>query len=366
MTDIALHRILRLLFVSCLAAGSTAVAQKMHAPIPDDIPFGGDLDPRSEEPVFAVASKQGGRILISRDDGKTWQQTFLATDSLEDGGWHGTFAVYGMACTNGVIGVFSGWGTPGVYLGSDDGVNWRHLNREPVKLGSVWGATGGQGVFLTSADQWRGMTSAGGDFSEWTAHSVKDLLDGGKTHHMICGYGDYEGGRFLVIGDNRHVFFSDDQCQSWKHSRIPEEAGSGQDVIAYGNGVFLCGFKEKLARSADGGETWTIHDAGLKGWGKSWRGLSFVNGEFWLTAQKGSHGRKSRDGVTWEDLPENTPGGRFVESDSGTIINVERKRYDIKRSQDGVTWGTVFTAPEEDVSWDTAFAAWGRVNRATE
>lgn len=338
------------------------LAQKNHASIRQDIPSGRTLNPRGEEPVFAVCSKQGMRILVSRDDGQTWQQTFLGTDSLEDGGWHGTFAVYGMAATKGVIGVFSGWGTPGVYIGSDDAVHWTHLNSGPAKLGSVWGAAGGNGTMLTSADQWRGMTSSTKAFSDWHAHSVKSLLDGGQTHHMICGFGDYHGGRFIVVGDNQHVFYSADNCQTWEHSRIPDAVGNGQEVITYGNGVFLCSFKQHVARSADGGETWTLHDPGLKGWGKSWRGLSFVRGEFWLTAQKGSHARKSKDGITWEDLPKSTPGGRFVESETGTIINVERRRYDIKRSEDGVKWETVLTAPAEDVSWDTAFAVYAKVN----
>ena len=358
----------RLLILS-FVLGSFAWAQKKHAEVRADIPFGGDFEPKMEEPVFAVASKQGARVLVSRDDGKTWEQTFLGTPSLEDGGWHGTFAVYGMAYTGGVIGVFSGWGAPGVYIGSDDAVNWRHLNAAPIeRLGSVWGATAGQGKFLTSADMWRGMTSSGDGFATWNAHKVREFLgQGGKTHHMICGYGDYEGGRFIVVGDNQHVFYSKDGCQTWKHSRIPKEAGGGQEVVVYGNGVFLCSFKETVARSENGGETWTLHDPGLKGRGKSWRGLSFVNGEFWLTAQKGSHGRKSKDGITWEDLPKGTPGGRFAASDGGTIINVERKRYDIKRSKDGgKTWESVFTAPAEDVSWDTAFAVWGKVNAATK
>lgn len=350
--------------ITLLACLTPVLAQEKHAPVREDIAYGRQLNPRMEEPIFAVCSKQGMRILVSRDDGKTWKQTFLGTDSLEDGGWHGTFAVYGMAATRGVIGVFSGWGTPGVYIGSDDGVHWTHLNEQPAKLGSVWGAAGGNGVLLTSADQWRGVTSSGKTFSEWQAHKVMPLLDGGKTHHMISGFGDYKDGRFIVVGDNQHVFYSDDNCRSWKHSRIPAEAGTGQEVVAYGNGVFLVSYKDHVARSADGGATWTLHEHGLAGRGKSWRGLSFVRGEFWLTAQKGSHARKSKDGVTWDDLPESTPGGRFVESERGTIINVERRRYDIKRSTDGVTWETVFTAPKEDVSWDTAFAVFAKVNAA--
>jgi hypothetical protein len=355
------YPLLLIVFLS-LCGGMPAQAQKEHATIRDDIPYGGRLKPRMEEPVFAVCSKQGMRILVSRDDGRTWKQTFLGTDSLEDGGWHGTFAVYGMASTKGVIGAFSGWGTPGVYIGSDDGEHWSHLNQEPAKLGSVWGAAGGNGVLLTSADQWRGVTSSSDTFTSWTAHSVKSLLDGGGTHHMISGFGDYQGGRFLVAGDNQHVFYSDDNCQTWQHSRVPEAAGAGQEVVAFGNGIFLISYKDHVARSEDGGKTWTLHETGLKGWGKSWRGLSFVRGEFWLTAQKGSHGRKSKDGITWEDLPKSTPGGRFVEAESGTLINVERRRYDIKRSEDGVKWETVFTAPKEDVSWDTSFAVFEKVN----
>lgn len=355
-------RLFPLLLAAVVGFPASARAQKKHAEIRADIPYGQSLNPRMEEPVFAVCSKQGMRILVSRDDGKTWKQTFLGTDSLEDGGWHGTFAVYGMASTQGVIGVFSGWGTPGVYIGSDDGEHWAHFNQAPAKLGSVWGAAGGNGILLTSADQWRGVTSSSDTFFDWDTHSVKALLDGGKTHHMISGFGNYEGGRFVVVGDNQHVFYSDDVCRTWKHSRIPGEAGARQEVIVYGNGVFLVSYQDHVARSADGGATWTVHETGLEGRGKSWRGLSFVRGEFWLTAQQGSHARKSKDGITWVDLPKGTPGGRFVEGESGTIINVERRRYDIKRSEDGVDWETVFTAPKEDVSWDTAFAVYEKVN----
>ena len=358
------HILLLLLVPTAMTSlPSRGMAQKKHVAVRGNIERGRAFQPRMEEPIFAVCSKQGMRILVSRDDGKTWGQTFLGTDSLEDGGWHGTFAVYGMASTRGMIGVFSGWGTPGVYIGSDDGVNWSHLNREPSKLGSVWGATGGNGVMLTSADQWRGMTSATEKtFADWETHSVKTLLDGGKTHHMICGFGDFQGGRFVVVGDNHHVFYSADNCWTWQHSHIPEEAGPGQDSVAFGNGVFLVSYKDHVARSADGGRTWTLHETGLKGRGKSWRGLSFVRNEFWLTAKNGSHARKSTDGITWQDLPPSTPGGRFIEGDSGTMINVERNRYDIKRSENGTTWETVFTAPNEDVTWDTVFAIFERVN----
>lgn len=349
-------------FLLSVVTGSMSVnaQQKKFAAVRTDIPLGGALTPKQETPVFAVCSKQGMRILVSRDDGLSWKQTFLATESREDGGWHGNYAVYGMAYTDGVIGVFSGWGAPGVYIGSDDGANWSHLNRAPEKLGSVWDATAGNGIMLTSADQWRGVTVSHDSHSKWKKQSLAGLLDGGKTHHIICGFGDFQGGRFIAIGDNRHVFVSADGCTSWKHGRIPEGVGDrGQQALAYGNGVFVCSFKDNVARSVDGGATWTLHDHGLDG-SVSWRGLSFVNGEFWLTGRKGG-GRRSNDGVAWQDLPPQTPAGRFVQSPNGTIINVARGRYDIQRSTDAKNWHSVFEAAQEDVTWDTAFAVYGKV-----
>ena len=347
----------------------TVAQNPKFATVRTDIPMGGKLSPKEEEPVFAICSKQGMRVLVSRDDGKNWKQTFLATGSREDGGWHGNYAVYGMNYTEGVIGVFSGWGTPGIYIGSDNGVTWSHLNKKTAKLGSVWGAAGGKGIMLTGADQWRGISSSSDTHTNWRKHSLKDLLDGGKTHHIICGFGDFEDGRFLAIGDNRHVFYSEDLCKSWKHSRIPEGVGDrGQEVIAFGNNIFVCSFKDKAARSLDGGATWTLHDHGGKR--ASWRGLSFVNGEFWLTNWNGG-GRRSKDGANWVDLPPQTPAGRFVQSPKGTIINVARGRYDVKRSGDGKNWETVFKAPalaanQKDVTWDTAFAIYGKVNKVAE
>jgi len=354
----------RFLPLFILACSTSLPADDKRVPIPDDIPFVTELDPKMEEPVFAVSSKQGMRILVSRDDGKTWEETFLGTPEREDGGWHGNFAVYGMGYTGGVIGVFSGWGAPGFYLGSDDGKNWGQLRKDAeVELASVWDAAAGNAVFLTSADQWRGMSKSE-DFVEWEKIGLRELLGkNGKTHHIIAGYGEFGDGTFIAVGDNLHVFYSNDSAANWNHTMIPEEAGKGQGAVVFGDETFLVSFPKHVARSTDGGKTWELHEHGLEE-RPSWRGLSFVNGEFWLTGRGGKGGRRSKDGITWEDLPDGTPGGRFTQAESGTIINVERGRNDIRRSEDGKQWETVFTAPdEEDVTWDFAFVVAGKVNR---
>ena len=127
------------------------------------------------------------------------------------------------------------------------------MNAKPGKLGSVWAAAAGNGVFLTSADQWRGVSTSTGDHRFWKAHQLKELLNGGKTHHIVCGFGDYKGGRFVAVGDNHHVFFSDSRSETWKSARIPKSAGQRQEAVIFGNGVFLVSYRDRVARSSDGG-----------------------------------------------------------------------------------------------------------------
>lgn len=321
-------------FALCFALSYTAICGPKTVNPRDDLPLGGNLKPKMEEPVFAVASKQGMRIYVSRDDGKTWKESFLASDEKGDGGWHGAWAVYGMTYTEGVIGVFSGWGAPGNYIGSDDGVNWVRLNKEKKSLMSVCGAAAGQGIMLTGADQWRGISSSSKNGAVWTKHSLTKLLDGGKTHHIVCGYGDYKGGAFVAIGDNSHVFYSHDLCQNWKHSKLPKLFKRTTLPVVYGNDVFVSAMSpQEVVRSADGGVTWTVHQTGLKKRLCS-NGMSFINGEFWLTSKSKELGKRSKDGIHWEDLPASHPKGHFIQSESGTIINIKRNRNTILRSTD--------------------------------
>lgn len=356
-----IRTLLPLFFLPVLA--SPALAQKKKfAQVPESIPYDIELEPKMEEPVFVVASKQGMRVLVSRDDGKSWTQTFLGSEEREDGGWHGSFATYGMACTGGVIGVFAGWGQPGLFVGSDDGVEWGRMYEKGQKMPSVWRAAGGQGVMITTAAPHQSM--AIWRDGEWEMKSIRDLLKG-KSHHLIVGYGDYEAGAFVVVGDGQHVFYSHDLGKTWSYSNIPSEAGEGQNTVTFGNGVFLVDYSTHVARSDDGGKTWELHPHGIKG-RIGWHTLSFVNGEFWLSPCGKGRVRRSKDGIEWSDLPASVPTGSFVQAESRTIINVERDRRTILRSEDGTKWETVFEAPGDDpkdVTWSLTYAVAGKVNR---
>tara|TARA_R110002072_G_scaffold145460_1_gene291929 strand:+ start:71018 stop:71263 length:246 start_codon:yes stop_codon:yes gene_type:complete len=67
-------------------------------------------------------------------------------------------------------------------------------------------------------------------------------------------------------------------------------------------------------------------------------------------------------GINRKYLPKVTLGGRFIEAESGTIINVEQRCYDIKWSDNGVHWRAVFTVPKDDVGRDTAVVVYEKVN----
>ncbi len=68
-----------LVAIVCATFPSAIAQSSKLASIRTDIPSGGHLDPRQEEGVFAACSRQGMRVLVSRDDGTTWNQTLLAT-----------------------------------------------------------------------------------------------------------------------------------------------------------------------------------------------------------------------------------------------------------------------------------------------
>jgi photosystem II stability/assembly factor-like uncharacterized protein len=121
-----------------------------------------------------------------------------------------------------------------------------------------------------------------------------------------------------------------EQCQGY--SGI---ASNGQLVLivdASGQNVF---------RSLDAGNTWE----GPLPTGVSLVTLSVVKGEFWLA---GANSRASADGKVWRDLPAAVPSGKIAASDRGTLISIDRQRFNILRSANGgQTWSQVHSFQPE-------------------
>ncbi|MEK6234207.1 MAG: glycoside hydrolase [Planctomycetales bacterium] len=321
----------------------------------EKIPLGGDFRPAPKAPVF-VAVGHGARILLSRDDGKTWKQVFWG----HPGSDHGTWATNSVAYTNGVFAVPVGWTFPTTYLASEDGVNWRHLSNGKTKLPAkgegkavmptTMAMAGGNGVFVGSGYMTLTATpDFGKSFSTFSLRSFKDDPRWPPmTHHLKTIYLGDESGRFLAIGDDRRkdnpglcrVFASDDLGRAWKwlDPKGLKRTGPRGDCATNGKAVVLTDRGGVNAfRSLDGGETWD----GPHLTGAQRASLCVVNGEFWLTSDSGS--RRSVDGRRWHALPKTTPAGKIAVSDQGTLISIDRGRFNILRSDDdGKTWNEAY------------------------
>lgn len=343
----------------------------------EEIALGGDFHPTPAVPAFVVCG-HGGRILLSKDDGKTWTQTFFGHPS----GDHGVWATRAMTYGDGLFVVAFGWGAPTSWIASDDGVNWRHLTNgstvlpeakgNPRVMPGTWGLAAGKGTIVGSGYMTMAATSDGGKafagFTMWGA--FKDDPRGKLvTHHLDPAYCGDASGRFLALGTNRgetgpkfgHLFASDDLGKTWQWL-APKglEASTGRGTLLAKSGLLLM-------TDAEAANAWTSRDDG-----ETWEGPfatgteravpSAVGEEFWLC---GKTSRASSDGKTWRDLPASVPEGQVIASDQGTLISIHPQRCNILRSMDcGDSWEEVHSYvpdPIEGGAQGLRDGAFGRV-----
>lgn len=349
---------LLLLFVLPLSAKKSPEEIQRQEEIRAAIPLGGNFEPKLEEGIF-VAAGHGLNVVVSRDDGKTWQPTFYGAPC----GDHGPWAVWNsVAYTNGVFAIAAGWGAPGTIIASDDGLNWRHLtdaSRSPAKKGQLpydmqttMELIGVDGTFIMPME-------ATPDFGEtWyrtSPYSFRD--DNGERVKVNLAHPslawttlekDVTGSttkRIIAVGDEGPSVFSDDLGQTWTplQTTVQPWEGRGAQGIIGKQGVFILvkGDGSTVLRSTDGGMHWIAYPLGVERPASRSFCLSVVGDEFWVT---GETSKASRDGIAWRDLPAAIPSGRISVSDQGTLINVSRKRHSILRSDDhGMTWQEVYT-----------------------
>ena len=350
---------------SCLASEEppefVAAALKRRA----EIPLGGNFEPDPKTPVF-VAVGHGGRILLSRDDGKTWKQVFWG----HAGSDHGPWATKAIAYTKGVFVVPIGWGAPTAWLASDDGVNWRHLtagkakfkgikgaDSDPSVMPGTWGIAGGNGVFITGGYMTMAATpDLGKTITTFSLRNFKDDPRPRKlvTHHVGPVYCGESSGRFLALGNDRskenpvfgNLWASDDLGKTWKWLEpklLNEKCDGYTGMVCNGDIVVVA---DKLGAnvfvSKDAGDTWE----GPFPTGVERAVLNLVGDEFWLVSSRSA--RASPDGKTWRELPAGIPTGKIVASAEGTLICVDRRRSNVLRSiNGGSSWTEVYSFQPE-------------------
>jgi hypothetical protein len=328
----------------------------------ESIPLGGDFNPNPAASAFVVVG-HGGRILVSKDDAKTWTQAFSGAPGADHGIWATRTMTYG----DGLFVVAVGWGAPTSWLASDDGMNWRHLTSgatvlpdakgNPRIMPGTWGLAAGKGTIVGTGYMTMAATSDGGKFfagfGMWGA--FKDDPRGKfQTHHLDPVYCGDASGRFLALGDNRgdagpkfgHLFASDDLGKTWKWLEPKGLEGStGRGSLVVKNSLLLMTDQEAANAwtSIDAGETWD----GPFPTGTKRATLSVVGGEFWLC---GKPSRVSANGKSWSDLPDAVPNGQVIASDQDTLISIHPQRFNILRSTDrGANWDEVYSYQPDQI-----------------
>jgi hypothetical protein len=263
-----------------------------------------------------------------------------------------------------------GWGAPSAWLASEDGVNWRHLTDGRSKLKGIkgadsdstimsgtWGIAGGKGVFVTGGYMTMGATA---DFGKSiTTFSLREFRNDPRprklvTHHVGPIYCGDDSGRFIALGNDRstenpafgNLYASDDLGKTWKWlapQLLNDKCDGYSGIVSNGELVVIADkMGANVFLSADAGDNWD----GPFSTSVERAVLSLIGKDFWLVGRNAA--RASTDGRTWRDLPKGIPNGKIVASPDGTLISIDRRRFNILRSGDGgETWNEVYAFKPE-------------------
>lgn len=329
-------------------------------------------------PVFVAVGKQGRRTL-SCDDGRTW-----VNDVATDDAWpaadryrcfsgdfvrgdgttvstdcdHNAWSSTSLHFADGVFLHSLGWGTPGTFFRSTDGVTWT-----PVYTGNtVQDLMFGDGRWVAAT---RASVRSDDHGLTWVDNGTIDVASGPDTIWNVRN-GTYGAGTFLVTaqdGDRFDFAYSRDRGETWQRPTMAD--GSRVDVCGAGapvegDGIFVtttwsaADQATVICRSADGARTWsstTLPGVHLES-APLWTGRQFM---VWSSGQVHS----SPDGLTWTSEDTSIRGGGrgptigpVAVSPSGTFVAVRGgwqvwyEQQQFYRSTDGVIW---------DLLPDTAF-----------
>ncbi|MBC7988727.1 MAG: exo-alpha-sialidase [Luteimonas sp.] len=323
-------------------------------------------------PVFVATGKQLRRA-ISCDDGLTWKNDVSVDDAwpaneryrcfsgnfaLPDGGSgstdcdHNAYSSTALAYGNGVFLQTAGWGTPGSFFRSTDGVTWSQAASGP----NVQDVMVGPNRWLLATRDPRKSDDFG---LTWTQSPSIPLSMNGNTIYNVRG-GAYGGGTYVVSaqdGANTDWQISRDEGETWQRPTLQggTMADCGAAHPAFGNGIFVgitwCQAQTAAiaCRSADNGQTWTRSTIGTDAVESRplWTGSQFM-------AWSNGKVHRSTDGITWTSTPTqrrvngslsgSVLVGAVAVSAQGTLVAVrggwqtwyEQQRF--YRSTDGILW----------------------------
>jgi photosystem II stability/assembly factor-like uncharacterized protein len=192
-----------------------------------------------------VAVGQRGHILISSDNGKTWQQAEVPTRANLTG-------VYFHDRDHGWV-----VGHDAVILRTTDGgttwerVYWAPENEEPFF--DVWFSDASNGIAIGAYGGY--FTTADGG-TTWEYQAIGDM----DWHlHQIARD---DSGRLYIAAEAGVAYRSDDDGATWIELPSPYEGSFFGLLVLQNDTLLLFGLRGHLFRSEDAGETWTEIETG--------------------------------------------------------------------------------------------------------
>jgi hypothetical protein len=293
---------------------------------------------------------------------------FSGTFTQSDGGTnntdcdHNEYSSTSLGYGGGAFIQTTGWGAPGRFFRSTDGVTWTQVDMGTNTTDMLFD----QGRFISAT---RGAKRSDDFGLTWQSAGTIDVANGSNTIWNVRG-GVAGGGVFLVTaqdGSNLDFQYSSDRGTTWQRPTMVgggrvDACGAGHP--AFGNGVFVTAawngttMQAVMCRSADGARTWsssTIAGEYMES-RPLWTGTEFM---VWSNGKV----HRSADGTTWTSTNTQTrrngtlsggPNiGAVARSSNGTFVGVkggwqvwyEQQRF--YRSTDGVIWDELATGSYE-------------------
>ena len=294
-----------------------------------------------------VASGNGGRTVISCDDGKTWIAQHKFSDTNND---HSEFTHKGFAHGNGKMAELIGWGAVSSVKYSEDGVTWLRKNVPNKENGTI--VFDGVNFVIANGGGSSSATDPGGT---WTGA-------GGTGHgtHARGGGGGPRGsmrGAAVAGGSNAVPVVTWNGGKSWaKANGCP-----AMDFYNLGQTGGAAMGLESLLIASTSGAACVVAGPGMMGEKVSLptgaRGkVDWLNDRFVIAAVTSL--LFSANGRTWTTvkvLPTNMVNIQDVDvSDRGTFVGINRGSNTFYRSEDGANWQKI-TGPSGgtliDLEW---------------
>lgn len=295
--------------------------------------------PADGVPMF-VALGQGGRRLVSCDEGQTWGAEQVVETNDDD---HGPYSSRDVAWGDGTFLLGMGWGNPARISMSADGIDWQETfpPRGYVESRGLSGIAFGSGRFVAvvGSDSWTSDDLG----QSWSLDG--QLPTNGNVR--VLTHSSFGGGLYYAVADGGLIYQSTDGA-TWTNplpTPVPCDGGnlSRRGGIADREGVFvLVTDVGNVCRTDDGGVSFTHHVLG-NGSGDVVVRSDVVTTDEGFYAGGRDGGWHSADGVAWNFVGFTLDGEDIAtiahSTDSGALIGIARNGDDFYRSADsGRTW----------------------------